>query len=157
MLIFCFLLQVWSSSSFTPTSRTFSEADNEAFQQNSGKSAVSAGNIGVESVHSQSYTNMFEQFAHSSLAIEPDEEDEDEGDTMWDGLQAAEGKLSPALKYQRRSAKWRLSNNSDRLAYCTLVDEIVLALIASHLDSADHSRRQAAPMQYHTSQMMITV
>ena len=101
--------------------------------------------------------NIFEQFAHSSLAIEPDEEDEDERNTMWHGLQAAEGKLSPALKYQRRSAKWRPSNNSDRLSYDTLVDEIVFAFIASHLDSADHSRQRAAPMQYHTSQMMIIV
>jgi hypothetical protein len=95
-----------------------SETDNDAFPPHNLQSAVSEDSSGLEKVIPHSYRTMFEQFASSSLAIEPDDEDEDEQDPVWDQFQAAAGTLSPALKYQRTSAKWRTSNITNRFKFC---------------------------------------
>ncbi len=102
-----------------------------------------------------SFRNTFEHFAHSSLAIEPDDEDEDEQDAVWDKHQATAGTLSPSLKYQRTSAKWRPSNDTDGYIILNAPD-IAPNLLASYTDFADRSPRPAAPMESHTSQMMTT-
>jgi hypothetical protein len=102
--------KVWSSGSFTPTSRTVSEAGQDAFRQCSGHSHVSAAS---EDQHSHSFRNVYEQFSQSLHYIETDDDDEEQEDVMWDRSQA-DGHLSPTLKYQRMSASWRRSNNADR-------------------------------------------
>ena len=102
--------KVWSSGSFTPTSRTVSEADKDVFRQCSGHSPVSAASEGR---HAHSFRNVYEQFSQSLHYIETDDDDGEEENMLWDRNQA-DGHVSPNLKYQRMSASWRRSNNADR-------------------------------------------
>ena len=73
------LCKVWSSGSFTPTgtSRTLSETDKFDYQRSSEESAASTGS---RSLDARCFGNVFEQFAQSSLAVEPDDEDAEDED-----------------------------------------------------------------------------
>jgi hypothetical protein len=96
--------KVWSTGSFTPASLTRSEADRDT------ASGASQGQL----AHPHSFRNVFEQFSQSFHGIETDDGDGEEHDILWDHGEEAGGQLSPTLKYQRRSASWRRSNNTDR-------------------------------------------
>ena len=104
---------MWSSG--TPTSHTLSETDKFAYQRSSEESAASTGS---RSLDARCFGNVFEQFAQSSLAVEPDDEDAEDGDAVWDSIASVNGHVSPTLKFQRTSASWRPRHNTDRCAHC---------------------------------------
>jgi hypothetical protein len=105
---------VWSSGSFTPTSRTLSETDKFDYQRSSEESAASTGSRSLEA---RCFRNVFEQFAQPSLAVEPDDDDAEDEEALWDSMASLNGHVSPTLKFQRTSASWRPRHARDRCAH----------------------------------------